>query len=357
MADTLEGLYKDPAGTAGHFAKEVLAHPYAAIARGVEAAKAGKYEEAAAHFNNILEPAGFLTEGSEVKAATPGKRAEGYGELLGTGLNAYLSAKAPDIASGIKDKVSAGKELVSQVLDHPKVQAAIKDVAVELAKEVPGVKTTIKAGKVASAAKEVYDDIRGAKATSGVPVAAAPPPLPAEPPQIPKSEPAAAPPSESTAPPAAYMDTETTGLQVPRHMANRAAMAQRFVDKLGGTQNLPTNESEWVRLANDLGERVPSPETRAQIEFGLNRRMVTKTETPGSIEVTEPAVAKNPKALKIAQQLQEEMRRSGTAPSMPVGVKGNAVDIESVGPGSTVTLKSGKTVTVKKLNPDGSFEY
>lgn len=179
-------------------------------------------------------------------------------------------------------------------------------------------------------------------------------------------------PVESKAPPSAWLPPEeldnakTTGLPPEKHMANRAAMAQRFVEKIGGTQNLPTNQSEWARLADDLGERVPSKETQAQIEFGLNRRMVTKTETAGTEASTPSAVSRNPKALKIAQKLQAEMESSGTAtkevPSMPVSVKGTAADIKSVGPtvpgiGATVTLKNGKTVIVKELHPDGTFDY
>lgn len=190
--------------------------------------------------------------------------------------------------------------------------------------------------------------------------------------QVAPSEPIKPAPVESKSPPSAWLPPEeldnakTTGLPVEKHMANRAAMAQRFVEKIGGTQNLPTNQSEWARLADDLGERVPSKETQAQIEFGLNRRMVTKTETAGSEASTPSAVARNPKALKIAQKLQAEMESSGTTtkevPSMPVSVKGTAADIKSVGPtvpgiGATVTLKNGKTVIVKELHPDGTFDY
>lgn len=381
MADTLEGLYKDPAGTAGNFVKNVLAHPYSAIARGVEAAKAGKAEEAMAHFASAANIGGFATEGSEVKTATPGQRATGFGELLGTGLNAYLTAKAPDIVSGIKDKVSTTKEMVSQVLEHPKVQSAIKDAAIELAKEVPGVKTAIKAGKIASAGKEVFDDIRGAQAVSEIP-ASTPPALPAQPPPIPAEPPIAAapapvvhtleqeierartvgaryymdpsgdplvppgkpgsryqkvPPLDQTGvpapvaskaeaippgePPSAYLDQETSGLQVPQIAANRAAKAQRFIDKLGGTQNLPRTQAEWAKVASDIGEKPPSLDTQEQITFGLNKLMRAGTERPGEVETLPPAVAKNPKALKIAQQLLEEMQRS-SAPSLPVRVKG-----------------------------------
>ena len=42
---------------------------------------------------------GAITEGSEVKTATPGQRATGLGELIGTGLQSYLGAKAPELLS------------------------------------------------------------------------------------------------------------------------------------------------------------------------------------------------------------------------------------------------------------------
>ncbi len=300
------------------------------------------------------------------------------GEMAVSGPAAAVQAAGP-----------SAKEYIQRVLEHPKTISAMKDAAMEWVREIPGVKALQKTGSAIGTAREVLNDVRNApgqpapgtmtiqpqalRVTTppplpGTPVSSStaipqslPPAIPVQAPAIPVS-PAAqvarpAMPVESTAQPAAWLDNETTGLPNERMMSNRAAKAQRFIKALGGTQNLPTNQSEWARLADQIGEKPPSLETQAQIEFSLNRRMVTKTETAGVRAETPAAVAKNPKALKIAQQLQEEMQRSGTAPSMPVSLKGNAVDIKSVGPGATVTLKNGKTVVVKELHPDGTFDY
>lgn len=452
IADTLESLYNDPVGTLQNFGTEVLAHPYSAFVRGVDAAKAGKPEEAMAHFTNAMEPAGFMTEGSEVKAATPGQRARGVGEMLGTGVDALISAKLPEIAGAVKDKAKAAIANIPEVSPETRdligvasprlknllgVSQKLRDAAQESAP--PPVPTSAPATEPPPLPSPSLDEVAkglGAKSFASAtesqkamaqaawnkihqptPVTAAPsapevsavpasrqlaaapsPPIVTAPPEntsgvIPgwkptvlEREPVApvpdpvkatpvvetSQPVESKAPPSAWLPPEeldnakTTGLPVERHMANRAAMSDRIAEKMGTTANLPTNQSEWARWAAENDEKMPSLGTQAQAEFKLNRRMVTKTETTGTEASTPSAVSRNPKALKIAQKLQAEMESSGTAtkevPSMPVSVKGTAADIKSVGPtvpgiGATVTLKNGKTVIVKELHPDGSFEY
>jgi hypothetical protein len=121
---------------------------------------------------------------------------------------------------------------------------------------------------------------------------------------------------ESTAPPASFLDQENTGLQIPQVVANRAAKAQRFINRLGGTQNLPRTQAEWEKLAADIGEKVPSAETQAQITLGLNKLMRAGAEKPGTLPVPDPTQvpswvknAKDPiKALKAAEKLREAMQ-------------------------------------------------
>lgn len=396
MADTVLDLK----GTA----KNYNAQQNEIFQKAVDSYKAGDYSSAMQHGLHYLIN-GVPGVGSTLDSASEQAKAGDIGGALGktAGLATVLigTPKIPEMAGKVADTVESARDLASRALQHPKVQGALKDAAIELAKEVPGVKTAIKVGKAASAVKGVLDDLNappedplleqvtqryGPEAAQSIvdriraaapkqlgPGATITPPpadtsgvIPGWKPTILEKEPPAATPEatpESTAPPASFLDNETTGLLPDRLIANRAAKAQRFIKALGGTQNLPTNQSEWARLADQLGEKVPSLETQGQIEFGLNRRMMTKTETPGTVEHTTPsALSKNPKALKIAQQLQAEMERSGTAPSMPVGIKAAAEDVAKVGPtvpgvGATVTLKNGKTVIVKELHPDGTFEY
>lgn len=92
--DSAKAAYEHPIDSA----LAVLAHPYQALSRAKDALKAGNYEEAAAHVASALDPTGFATEDSAVKTATPGQRAEGLGELMGTGLSAYLGEKLPELA-------------------------------------------------------------------------------------------------------------------------------------------------------------------------------------------------------------------------------------------------------------------
>lgn len=110
MADTVKAGYEHPIDSA----LRVLAHPYQALTRAKEALVAGKPEEAAAHVQSALDPTGFATEESLVKGATPGQRATGLGELLGTGLAAYLGAKAPSAAP---TAANAAKNAATAVVD------------------------------------------------------------------------------------------------------------------------------------------------------------------------------------------------------------------------------------------------
>jgi hypothetical protein len=102
-----------------------------------------------------------------VLAAVPGAVAKG-------------SALARAVGSGIAD--SDAGTFAKQVMTHPKVVAAIKDAGVELAKEVPGVKTLIKAGKVVGTGRDVINDVRNqnAAAPAATQPVGPPAPLPAE---------------------------------------------------------------------------------------------------------------------------------------------------------------------------------
>lgn len=91
---TLKAIREKPLDVA----KEIFLHPYMAIGRGVEAAKLGKIDEAAAHFNDALFGVpGSGTEEASVEMATPGQRATGVGHALGIGAAAYAGAKLPDV--------------------------------------------------------------------------------------------------------------------------------------------------------------------------------------------------------------------------------------------------------------------
>ena len=104
VEDTVKAIREAPIDTA----KEIFLHPYMAASRAVDAIKAGDVHAALGHLQSALEPANFGTEGSLVKLNTPGQRAEGAGELAGTGALAYLGAKAPDIATGTANAVKSG---------------------------------------------------------------------------------------------------------------------------------------------------------------------------------------------------------------------------------------------------------
>lgn len=119
---------------------------------------------------------------------------------------------------------------------------------------------------------------------------------------------AAMPAPGSTEPPESFLDQENTGMLHDKLIANRAAKAARFVEHLGGTQNFPRTQAEWAKVSADMGEGVPSDATQAQIEAGLNKRMVAGTEVSKTVDTIPAHLQKNPKALKIARQLEESMR-------------------------------------------------
>jgi hypothetical protein len=107
--DTLKAIREKPLDVA----KELFLHPFMAIGRGVDALKAGKPEEAAAHFSSaLLDPPGASNEDSRVKMATPGERATGVGEMLGTGAASYAGGRLPEVvpapAAALKAAAEAG---------------------------------------------------------------------------------------------------------------------------------------------------------------------------------------------------------------------------------------------------------
>ncbi len=121
MLETLDALQKDPVGTVKSGALNILAHPYMAMARAYDAAKAGKPEEAAVHLASAFDPTGAQTEEAAVKTATPGQRLEGVGQLVGQGAGALLTAKVPGIAKTVASKAI---DLVPDIVHDPAAQAA-----------------------------------------------------------------------------------------------------------------------------------------------------------------------------------------------------------------------------------------
>jgi hypothetical protein len=116
VEDTIHAIRTAPAETALQLGKEILLHPYMAIGRGIDAMKNGDIEQAAAHFNSALgAPVGGIEE-SAVKGATPGHRAEGLGELIGTGASAYLGAKGPAIVKATPGALKAAASTVGDVV-------------------------------------------------------------------------------------------------------------------------------------------------------------------------------------------------------------------------------------------------
>ena len=179
MVQSAQAAYEDPIGTL----LETFAHPYMALKRAKESYDASKEsaskgdaeaarthaDQAAAHLSSALQPVG-MTEASEVKMATPGERATGLGEMIGTGIQAYLGAKAPEL-------LSAAKAKAAPIVSNPRFAAgagAATGAALGHATGIPG------AGYVGGfIGREVggalADRMAGAK----------PPVIPAEPPPLP----------------------------------------------------------------------------------------------------------------------------------------------------------------------------
>jgi hypothetical protein len=107
--ETLKAIREKPLDVA----KEIFLHPYMAVGRGIDAMKAGKPEEAAAHFNSAFDPPGSGIEESRVKLATPGQRATGLGELLGTGAVALAGGKAPDAVPAVTSAAKTAADLAT----------------------------------------------------------------------------------------------------------------------------------------------------------------------------------------------------------------------------------------------------
>ena len=174
MADTVEAAAADPAGTAKNFGKEVLAHPIMAMGRAIDAAKQGNIEEALAHFDSALSPTGFMTEASQVKAATPGQRATGFGELVGTGANAYLTAKLPEFPKAAANAAGKVLDVVPEAVGDKALQAGAGVIS-------PRAKNIMIALDKMKQARAAYQEAN----VSAARPASTPPPLPAQPPPIP----------------------------------------------------------------------------------------------------------------------------------------------------------------------------
>lgn len=114
MLETIDALGKDPVGTIKTGALNILAHPYVAMSKAWDAAKSGNAELAAAHLQNALDPAGAFTEEANIKAHTPGQRAEGVGQAIGQGVQALVLPK-------VSEKVPAAASKVKEVATRPGV--------------------------------------------------------------------------------------------------------------------------------------------------------------------------------------------------------------------------------------------
>lgn len=245
-------------------------------------------------------------------------------------------------------------DFLSQVLQHPKTVAAMKEAAMDWLREVPGVKGMMGTAKAVGKVKGVVDDVRAAQALSevptvqpgapanglplrpplaqpGVPAPSGPvvpvrPPLAAPvpaPPDIPLAPPASGPvtpvrPPLQAAPPAAYMDTESSGLGVPQLIANRARTAGNIARKLGeqgitdadldALENHPAAYKAFWENAGQLHREgyVPSKDTVTAVKDLLKTGKPTLVKTPAQL-VPEPEIpaylARNPKALAAARAL------------------------------------------------------
>lgn len=304
--DTLHAIRTQPLGVA----KEIFLHPYMAAGRGLDAIKAGKHEEAAAHFNSMFAPPGTGIEEANTEMATPGLRATGLGHALGIGATAYAGGKLPELASGVKEAGSTALDILS----HPKVIGAMRDAAIELGKEIPGVKTLIKTGKAFSAGKSVLDDIRGARASAEIPNG--PPPLPEEaaspaaPPQLPESAHAEAPQS----PPSVDDLLSTLRKKIYEKYPDIAPPPGKHLGELAHG----SYPDRW-----DTGSNAPTIES-------------TAPQPKAGAAAPSAALAGNPKALAAAKKLAASMGYST---------------------GDVVEMKNGDKLRIKLVNPDGSFEY
>lgn len=114
IGDAIEAVKNDPTGTLKDAALNVFAHPYMAAARAYQALKAGKPEEAAAHLQRAMSPAGFTNEEASTKMAQPGNRMEGFGQNLGGLVQALIApevaAKAPEFAADAANFAKAGNK-------------------------------------------------------------------------------------------------------------------------------------------------------------------------------------------------------------------------------------------------------
>jgi len=214
MLSGLGDMAQHPIETAMH----VLGAQYYSLQKAKDAYMAGKPEEAAIHLAHALEPAGFATEESEVKASTPGTRAEGIGELLGTGLGAYLSAKAPEIAQGAASAVK--KLATASPTLAPSALGIISPRAGYIARFAQG---------LAKLYGESTDE--ASSAAQPPPSAAepavnpnAPPPLPAQPPPLPIVAPQTPPPGTMRVPSPALQ----SALQKPGALAAAQALQEEL---------------------------------------------------------------------------------------------------------------------------------
>ena len=105
---------------------------------------------------------------------------------------------------------------------------------------------------------------------------------------------------------------------------NRIAKTGRFVDAMQGgglrvADVMRMDEGHWQTLADGLGEKIPSPETRAEILKALRKSQppASSPARPAAAPAEpvfnpQPGSSLTPRSMGLAQQLLDEMRRSGT---------------------------------------------
>lgn len=334
----VDTLLEHPLETIGNTAKEVFLHPYMAAGRAYEAAKEGRPEEAAAHLGNALMPAGFATEEAETKAATPGQRAEGYGQLLGQLTQAGLMAKGatPENAAALKGGAKTGVSQIRPVLSDFNITHPLKSV--------PDIYDALK--EIGRGGKQAASDYRAvqrvgqvrtpayAKIPPALPVAE---PAPTELPvaalpsgRVPGPAPArpAAPPKPARIPIGANLP-EPQPLDVraiePIVPVGRTLPSGRVVPLPGSmaeTQPAPPSpkppitESRVDQLLGDLRERYGLPRGPSPLPKGVQERWDEGGPSP-TIRSTRPQVKNikpedsglNGKALEAAKALSREMRK------------------------------------------------
>lgn len=242
-------------------------------------------------------------------------------------------AKAPPAAARVPVRAPVSSEAVAPrfVPEPVATPAAVKPPVIE---EPPYIPPTLEQ-KLAGLSPRIREQILAKMRGEAPPPAAAPTePAPAAARPVPRVSP------EAQAAPEAYTNTQTTGLQVPQITSARGAiaekMAQHFYDYGISSDALNALDADakvsrqfWDQTGQipgvskqsnyrPSGETIDAVRDRlADLERAKTPRN-TPTEAP-SIPAEPTALANNPQARAIAEQLQAEMAKSEAPPAASNG--------------------------------------